>query len=212
MRGRAVKPVSQDTRRARARLAGAMGALLLIGGLEGVEVFRQRRRGVIRSLVTSNKDRDPVSCRLLTLTWWPAGVAAVIAAARLPGFDIAQGRSRVFLTAGLVVTGMGVVVRQWAIATLGRFFVGHVLVQPDQTLVDSGPYRWLRHPSYTGFWLEIVGVGIALGNGVSVALCGLLPLIGIFARIVGEERELNANLSGYAEYVQRKPRLIPFVW
>ena len=102
--------------------------------------------------------------------------------------------------------------RQWAIATLGRFFVGHVLIQPGQTVVSSGPYRWLRHPSYTGFWLEMVGIGLALGNGASAALCGLLPLIGIVARVVGEERELAANLAGYPEYMEGKPRLIPLVW
>ncbi len=56
--------------------------LYLIGVLEGVEVLRQRRRGTKRSLVTSSSDRDPASVRLLALTWWPAGLAALEAAAR----------------------------------------------------------------------------------------------------------------------------------
>jgi len=53
------------------------------------------------------------------------------------------------------VTGTGIALRQWAITTLGQCFVGHVLVQPGQAVVRSGPYRWLRHPSYAGHWLEM---------------------------------------------------------
>jgi protein-S-isoprenylcysteine O-methyltransferase len=112
----------------------------------------------------------------------------------------------------MLVTGVGIALRQWAIATLGRFFVGHVLVQPGQTVVSSGPYRRLRRPSYLGFWLEMVGVGLATGNCLSLALCASLPLIGIVARIVAEERELALNLPGYPDYCRGKPRLIPLVW
>jgi protein-S-isoprenylcysteine O-methyltransferase Ste14 len=113
---------------------------------------------------------------------------------------------------GVVVTGAGIAIRQWAIITLGRFFVGHVIVQPGQTVVSSGPYRWLRHPSYTGLWLEMIGVGLGTGNVVSMATCVLLPLIGITARINGEERELTADLPGYRDYIRDKPRLIPLIW
>jgi protein-S-isoprenylcysteine O-methyltransferase Ste14 len=95
---------------------------------------------------------------------------------------------------------------------LGRFFVGHVLVQPDQIVVNSGPYHWLRHPSYAGFWLEMLGIGLGTGNALSAAICVLLPLVGIAARITGEERELTLNLSGYRDYSRGKQRLVPFIW
>jgi protein-S-isoprenylcysteine O-methyltransferase Ste14 len=116
------------------------------------------------------------------------------------------------MVAGVAVTGTGIALRQWAITTLGRFFVGHVLVQPGQTVVTSGPYRWLRHPSYTGLWLEMIGVGLGTGNILSTATCVLVPLIGITARINGEERELTASLPGYQEYIQDRPRLVPLIW
>jgi protein-S-isoprenylcysteine O-methyltransferase Ste14 len=162
--------------------------------------------------VASSADRDPVSVRLLALTWWPAGLAALAAAAGLPRLDLGQNWQRPCLVAGAAVTGGGIAVRQWAIATLGPFFVGHVLVQPGQTVISSGPYRWLRHPSYAGLWLEMIGVGLATGNVVSAADCALVPLIGITARIAGEERELTVSLPGYRDYVHGKPRLVPFVW
>ena len=112
----------------------------------------------------------------------------------------------------MVVTGLGITLRQWAITTLGRFFVGHVLVQPGQTVVGSGPYRWLRHPSYTGMWLEMIGIGLGTGNALSTATCVLLPLVGVTARIAGEERQLAASLPGYPEYIRGRPRLVPLIW
>jgi protein-S-isoprenylcysteine O-methyltransferase Ste14 len=194
------------------RLLPSAAMLELVGLLEGVEVVRQRRRGTDRSLVTSSADRDPASVWLLTLTWWPAGAAALAAAAALPGLGAGQKRARTCLMAGVTVTGTGIALRQWAITTLGPYFLGHVLVQSGQNVVSSGPYRWLRHPSYTGMWLEMAGVGLACGNVASMAACALVPLIGITARIAGEERELAASLPGYRDYAHGKPRLVPFVW
>jgi protein-S-isoprenylcysteine O-methyltransferase len=186
--------------------------LNLVGILEAVEVLRQRRRGTGRSLVTSPSDRDPSSVRLLAITWWPAGIAAIVAAAWRPGWDLGERWGRSCLVGGVAVTAAGIALRQWAIAALGQFFVGHVQVQPGQTVVNTGPYRWIRHPSYTGQWLEMIGIGLSTGNVVSMGTCVVLPLIGIRARIAGEERELSANLPGYREYIRGRRRLLPFVW
>jgi protein-S-isoprenylcysteine O-methyltransferase Ste14 len=194
------------------RLLVPVVLLELAGLLEGVEVVRQRRRGSGRSLVTSGADRDPASVRLLALTWWPAGTAALAVAAAVPGLGAGRRRARCWRMAGVGVTGAGLALRQWAITTLGPYFVGHVLVQPGQQVVSSGPYRWLRHPSYAGMWLEMAGVGLACGNVASTAVCVLVPLVGISARIAGEERELAASLPGYRDYAHGKARLVPFVW
>jgi protein-S-isoprenylcysteine O-methyltransferase Ste14 len=194
----------------RLRLPAAM--LELAGVLEGVEIVRQRRRGTSRSLVTSSSDRDPASVRLLALTWWQAGIAALAEAAWLPRLGAGQKWATPCLVAGIAATGTGIALRQWAITTLGQYFTGHVLVQPGQTVVSSGPYRWLRHPPYTGQWLEMIGIGLATGNAASTATCALLPLIGITARINGEERELTATLPGYRDYIQGQPRLVPHIW
>lgn len=186
--------------------------LHLAGILEGAEIVRQRRRGTGRSLVASDADRDPASVRLLALTWWPAGIAALAEATWLPRADIGPRWARPCLAAGIAATGTGIVLRQWSIHTLGRYFVGHVQVQPGQTVISTGPYRWLRHPSYTGQWLEMIGIGLATGNLAGIATCVLMPLIGITARINGEERELTASLPGYRDYIQGRPRLIPYIW
>ncbi len=54
-------------------------------------------------------------------------------------------------------------------------------------------------------------LGLATGNAASIATCVLVPLIGITARINGEERELTASLPGYRDYIQGRPRLIPHI-
>jgi protein-S-isoprenylcysteine O-methyltransferase Ste14 len=177
-----------------------------------MEVLRQRRHGITRSLVTSSSDLDPASVRLLALTWWPAGIAELAEAVYLPRLAIGHRWSGDCLVGGVVVTGLGIALRRWAISTLGQFFVGHVLVQPGQTVVSTGPYRWLRHPSYAGQWLEMIGIGLGTGNGLSMATGVLVPLIGITARITGEERELAARLPGYCEYLRGRSRLVPHIW
>jgi protein-S-isoprenylcysteine O-methyltransferase Ste14 len=58
----------------------------------------------------------------------------------------------------------------------------------------------------------MVGVGLSTGNPASMSTCAVMPLIGITARINGEERELIAGLPGYREYIQGRPRLVPRVW
>jgi len=194
------------------RLVVPAAMLELAGILEGADLVRQLRRGVNRRLVTSSSDLDPASTQLIALTWWPAGVVALAAAAWLPRLGAGDKWARPCLAAGVAVTGTGIALRQWAIHTLGGYFVGHVVVQPGQTVISTGPYRWLRHPSYTGQWLEMIGVGLATGNLSSIATCALVPLIGLTARIKGEERELTTNLPGYREYIQGRPRLIPHIW
>jgi protein-S-isoprenylcysteine O-methyltransferase Ste14 len=193
-------------------LAVPAGLLEAIGALEGAEILRQRRHGSNRSLVSAEADLDPASTRLLALTWWPAGFAALAAALWVPGGAVGDRHRTPCVLAGVAVTGAGVALRQWSIATLGRSFTGHVQIRADQTVVATGPYRWLRHPSYAGQWLEMIGVGLATGNALGAAICATVPLIGITRRIAGEERELTARLPGYADFIEGKARLVPFAW
>lgn len=58
----------------------------------------------------------------------------------------------------------------------------------------------------------MVGIGLGTGNVLNAATSVVLPLVGITARVAGEERELAANLPGYREYIRGKPRLVPLIW
>ena len=115
--------------------------------------------------------------------------------------------------AGLAVLTAGLIIRVWAIRTLGRFFIYTVRVGEDHRVVDTGPYRLVRHPSYTGLLMAALGVGIALGNWLSIAACLLPALTGFSIRLLSEERTLAAELGEpYRAYMARTKRLIPGIW
>lgn len=140
------------------------------------------------------------------------GMVAGIQLTRWSGGSIGTARWPVFVI-GLVLMAAGVVIRQWAILTLGRFFTVDVRVRADQTVVDRGPYRWVRHPSYTGLVLFFVGVGLALDNWASLAVLAVLPLAGLLVRIRSEERALTAGLGeDYRRYAASRRRLFPGIW
>jgi protein-S-isoprenylcysteine O-methyltransferase len=84
---------------------------------------------------------------------------------------------------GLALMAGGIFIRQWAIFTLGRFFTADVRVRSDQTVVDRGPYRWVRHPSYTGLLIFFLGLGLALSNWASLLVLVLLRAAGLLVRL-----------------------------
>jgi protein-S-isoprenylcysteine O-methyltransferase Ste14 len=101
----------------------------------------------------------------------------------------------------------------WSIRTLGRFFRYEVVVQEGHRVVDTGPYRLVRHPSYTGSLLAFLGIGIALDNWLSVAAALGLPLLGFLRRIAVEEAALTSELGdAYRSYKERTRRLVPGIW
>jgi protein-S-isoprenylcysteine O-methyltransferase Ste14 len=133
-------------------------------------------------------------------------------AVKAPGASIAQARWA-FFVAGLALMITGVVIRQWAVITLGRFFTVDVRVHSGQTVVERGPYRWVRHPSYTGMILTFVGLGLALGNWASLAVLVVVPTAGLVVRIHYEERALGDGLGEpYRRYAATHARLLPGVW
>jgi protein-S-isoprenylcysteine O-methyltransferase Ste14 len=87
------------------------------------------------------------------------------------------------------------------------------MTSADQSVITSGPYRALRHPSYAGILLLLTGVGIMLGNWLSLAALILLPLIGFMNRIRVEEAALSGTLGeAYTSYARGRKRMIPFLW
>ena len=117
-----------------------------------------------------------------------------------------------YRAAGLIVMWLGLALRIWAIAALGRAFRTTVEVDPGQAVVTTGPYRWVRHPSYSGLLLIVIGFGLATGPWLALT-CAVLPVPALLWRIHVEEAELTAVLGDrYRSYEDRTKRLIPGVW
>ncbi len=114
---------------------------------------------------------------------------------------------------GMAVAGAGVALRRWSLATLGRFHTGTLQVQPEQPVINRGPYRLLRHPSYLGGDLGLLGVGLTTGAWPS-ALLMVLPFVAAHLwRIPIEERMMEeACGERWRAHVRRTWRMIPYLW
>jgi protein-S-isoprenylcysteine O-methyltransferase Ste14 len=130
---------------------------------------------------------------------------------RLPQAAIPGRRDLIFFS-GIGLMLAGVAFRWWAIETLGTFFTFDVAIQSSQKVVDRGPYRYIRHPSYSGALMTQLGIGLALGNWVGLLALLVCMAIAYSYRIIVEERALLTALGEpYHEYMRRTRRIIPFL-
>lgn len=138
--------------------------------------------------------------------------SAFVLAQDVQSAGIGVGRWPIF-AAGLVIVLLGIALRQWSVLTLGTFFTVQVQVRSDQTVVNTGPYRWVRHPSYTAIVMSFVGIGVALENWLSLVVLIVVPSVGLVIRIRVEEKALLEALGEpYREFSATRARLIPKVW
>jgi protein-S-isoprenylcysteine O-methyltransferase len=129
-----------------------------------------------------------------------------------PQADIAWPAEPTFYTA-IACIWVGMALRLWAVATLGRFFRTSVFMLTDHRLVTSGPYRLLRHPSYTGALITMVGVGLAIGNWLSILVAFGCMFVAFAARIRVEERALAEQFGAdFAAHKRRTWAVLPLIW
>jgi len=129
-----------------------------------------------------------------------------------PGLHI-PGPVVIPVALGAIAAWSGIALRSWATLTLGRSFRRTVTVTGSQAVVTTGPYRFVRHPSYSGILLAFTGLGAIFANWGSLACLAVIPAIGYIARIRVEEQALERSLGGaYTGYARDRRRLIPGVW
>jgi protein-S-isoprenylcysteine O-methyltransferase Ste14 len=173
------------------------------------EVIRATRLRSQRDPTERKEDRGSLAVMTIVVG------GGVILACALPliwtGASIALLRSQVTL-AGIGVIILGAVLRWWSIFTLGRYFTMAVAVRSTQAVVQAGPYRVLRHPSYTAILIMLLGVGLVLLNWASIIVLLVTGLLGLGYRVRVEEQALVEALGQpYREYMRHTKRFIPFV-
>jgi len=138
-------------------------------------------------------------------------VLGMLLAYRVPATAITSARTFLFWL-GILLINAGIAFRLYAIHVLGPFFTTAVAVAPEQTVIEAGPYRLIRHPSYTGLLITLLGLGLSLTNWLSLLVLMGCALLGFSYRIHIEEHVLKVQLGQrYQEYMRRTKRLIPFV-
>ncbi len=169
-----------------------------------------RQMAAVSRRTASIQDRNSLSV-LLGLQW--TGLALNFALGWLvPDAAIRWQRASLFLL-GVILILLGVVLRWYAIRTLGRYFTRDVAVTADQQVVEQGPYRLIRHPAYSGTFLTMLGVGLAMTNWASLVSLLTCVFLGHLYRVHVEETALiRAIGQPYIEYMQRTRRFIPLVY
>jgi protein-S-isoprenylcysteine O-methyltransferase Ste14 len=166
----------------------------------------------VRRSSDSAKIRDRGSLNLIVVLWWLGIALGFSLSVLLPQAEIVWKRSFLF-SVGICLMLLGTALRWYSAAVLGKYFTFDVAIQSGQVLVEAGPYRYIRHPSYSGALLSLFGFGLALGNwaGLAGALGGL-GLAYVY-RIPVEEAVLASALGEpYTQYVKRTWRLVPFIF
>ena len=177
---------------------------LLRGSL--LEVLLLRRPGDVGG------DADRRAKRLVIAAVWFGLVLAFVLVKNVPALRVgADTWATLFL--GVAIACLGTILRAWSILTLGTFFRRDVMVQTGQAVIRKGPYRWLRHPSYTGTLVNTFGLALAFGSWVGAVLAVTIATLGHLPRIRVEEAELRDGLGeAYAGYASTTARLVPGLW
>jgi protein-S-isoprenylcysteine O-methyltransferase Ste14 len=110
----------------------------------------------------------------------------------------------------LVAAGLGFAI--WARRNLAGNWSARVTVKQEHELIQSGPYRWVRHPIYTGMLVAVMGTFITIGTRLALIAFALIA-IGFVRKLTVEERFMAATFgAAYQSYRRETARLIPFVW
>lgn len=170
---------------------------------EAVVLVRRRATAGLES-----RDRGFIGRAVLVLL-----VANLLAIVALKYFRWATFATATSACAGLALMAAGLLLRWWSVIHLGRFFTVNVAVAADHRVIDTGPYRWIRHPSYAGMLLVLVGIGVCFGNVVSMLII-LVPLLFLMSKRMQVEEEALVQTLGepYRAYMKRTKRLIPAIY
>jgi protein-S-isoprenylcysteine O-methyltransferase Ste14 len=205
-------------------LVGATVAALVIGEVAATVAGRtgDGRGRIVRSAAESlllvrrrdaNARVDDRGTKWILAIGTRIGIFAALAIGALAPSLRAGADTWWTLGMGVGVALAGIALRVWAIVTLGRFFRRGVTIEPGQRIVRRGPYRVLRHPSYTGLVLFCAGIGLAFGSWIGAAVAALAMAVGLVPRIRVEERALaGAFGADYADYARSTARIVPGVW
>jgi len=186
-------------------LALFVAACLIWNAPEAIGMFSQRAKVARADAATQDHHSMAILIGLQSL-----GLALNFLLAWLaPGAAILWQRTALFLL-GIGLILLGVAFRWYAIRTLGAYFTRDVAVAADQRVMQSGPYRLIRHPSYTGTFITMLGVGVATSNWLSLLSLLVCVLAGHLYRVRIEERALAQTIGQpYLEYMRRTKRFIP---
>ncbi|HEY4160878.1 MAG TPA: isoprenylcysteine carboxylmethyltransferase family protein [Candidatus Saccharimonadales bacterium] len=140
-----------------------------------------------------------------------AGFVALLSKGLFPDVALYHGPALFWL--GIAFIWAGLLLRHWAVATLGRYHVMTIHTELKQPVITTGPYRYIRHPSYLGALGAVVGIALAINSLPGGVILVAVTAGTLIQRICIEDRYLLEHLgTAYSEYTKHTRRLLPFVW
>lgn len=175
----------------------------------GVEIFQQIKQRKQPRPSSGSGDRGSLMLLYVCIT---LGYCIAIPFSFSPYGRLTWGQL-IWQVLGLALIAGGLWVRYSAMRTLASFFTYAVEIQPQHQLVETGLYRWVRHPAYLGQLLVFLGIGLALANWISLLGLALPISLAFSRRIAVEEQALRQHFAeAYEAYRHRSWRLIPWLY
>jgi protein-S-isoprenylcysteine O-methyltransferase Ste14 len=169
---------------------------------------------IVRSGLEGGKSADSKDSGSMKVLLAGTGVASVVAypLAFVKAFSFPTSWHFPLFIAGVLTMFLGSVLRRYCWRTLGEYFTGDVRARAGQPVIRSGPYRLVRHPSYTAGMMMYIGIGLALGSWLSLALLTIATIATYSYRVAVEERALLDTIGEpYSTYMKERKRFIPYV-
>ncbi len=166
---------------------------------------------VLRRSKPGNLDKDSGSLKRLNIIIYVSVFAGVFIS--FTRFGYIKNYLHFLHLTGLIFILLGLAVRWTAILTLRRFFTVNVSIQTEHRIIQSGLYKYVRHPSYTGMLISFFGLGISLNNWISFCIVLFPVLYTLLNRIQIEELALNDSFGNeYVIYTSRTWKLVPWLY
>ena len=183
---------------------------LLLTGLFVIGYFFKKDPEFIGGRVMKRREKEETSKKIQNILSIPLFIGLFI-----PGLDYRFGWSDVpmplvIISVAFVLAGYLFIAR---VMEENRYASSIIEISDEQKVIESGPYKIVRHPMYTGGLLFTIFTPLALGSYWALIPFSVTSVIGIILRIINEEKFLVTNLPGYSEYCRKtKYRIIPFLW
>jgi protein-S-isoprenylcysteine O-methyltransferase Ste14 len=169
-------------------------------------------------LTRFSRSRSAIPADRFSLTYvWGTIITGLVVAIPFAYFHVPQrlffelGESGLILTFAILL--VGILLRWWAIHSLGSFFTVNIAVHQGHRLITAGPYAIIRHPSYTGLFIELFALALTFQHVVSLSLIMIAATIALMKRINIEERVLGNILGAeYRSYHQQTYCLFPYLF
>jgi protein-S-isoprenylcysteine O-methyltransferase Ste14 len=166
----------------------------------------------VKRSTASSTAHDRGSLNFIVVLWWIGIGMGFAFSLLLPQAAIPGKRTSLFFV-GISLMLLGAALRWYSVSVLGKYFTFDVAIHSGHILVEGGPYRYIRHPSYSGALVSLLGFGLSLGNWAGI-VASLSCLGFAYAyRIPIEEAALAMALGDtYKQYLKRTWRLVPFIF